>query len=93
MDFDCSHKKSNDEEMINEWNLCRTENERANILKKSTFTLIPCMINENFVSTPVFLIRLYESLKYGAIPLILGADLVELPFSEVRSIYLRQNHH
>lgn len=83
MDFDCV-SSSKKKIVLDEWLLCKTEADRASILKKSTFTLIPCTIDEKLVSTPVFLVRLFESLKYGAIPVILGVDHVEMPFDEVR---------
>lgn len=66
-----------------EWLLCKNEEKRSTILKESTFALIPCTLNETTISTPTILTRLFESLKYGAIPLILGADHVALPFEEV----------
>lgn len=83
MDFDCV-SSSKKKIATDEWRLCKTENDRASILKKSTFTLIPCVMDERLISTPIFLLRLFESLKYGAIPVILGVDQVELPFDEVR---------
>ncbi|XP_052236593.1 exostosin-like 3 [Dreissena polymorpha] len=65
-----------------EWLLCGNENDRANILKQSTFSLIIAPANYTIISTTVFQARLYESLKSGAIPVILG-DYAELPFSEL----------
>ena len=84
MEFECSGSASKKESNIDEWQLCKNEKERGIILKESTFTLVPCMINDTFVSTPVFLVRLFEALKFGAIPVILGGDQIELPFDEVR---------
>lgn len=84
MDFDCPVVAGLDNDTIHdEWLLCRNAKERWTTLKDSTFALVPCTMNETALSTPTFLTRLYESLKYGAIPLILGADYVALPFSEV----------
>lgn len=85
MDFDCV-SSSKKKIISDEWRLCKSENDRASILKKSTFTLIPCTMDEKSISTPIFLLRLFESLKYGAIPVILGVDQVELPFDEVPKI-------
>ena len=83
MDFECDSEVLEGKVNVNEWQLCTNETIRRNVLKKSTFTLIPCMINEAFVSTPAFLVRLVEALKYGAIPVILQTDHADLPFSEV----------
>jgi len=88
MDFDCV-SSSKKKIVLDEWLLCKSEADRASILKKSTFTLIPCTIDEKSVSTPVILVRLFESLKYGVIPVILGVDQVEMPFDEVRTKRVR----
>lgn len=67
---------------IRDWMLCGTDSSRKSILKDSTFSLILSpSIGE--VSSTLFQARLYESLRSGAIPVILGADKVELPYSEV----------
>ena len=65
-----------------EWNLCGSETERAETLQQTTFSILIAPANSSVPSTTVFQTRLYESLKHGAIPVILG-DTVELPYSEL----------
>ncbi|KAK3088364.1 hypothetical protein FSP39_018243 [Pinctada imbricata] len=65
-----------------EWSICGTDLQRKDLLIKSTFSLILAPANTSYVSSTVFQLRLYESLKHGAVPVILG-DYVELPFSDV----------
>ena len=65
-----------------EWSICGTDLQRRDLLVQSTFSLILAPSNMSYVSTTVFQLRLYESLKHGAIPVILG-DYVQLPFSDV----------
>ncbi|XP_064597614.1 exostosin-3-like isoform X1 [Liolophura sinensis] len=66
---------------VSEWSLCGTDQSRQNFLQDSTFTLILTPTNTSLVSTVITQIRLYEALRYGAVPVILG-DHLELPFSE-----------
>lgn len=68
--------------VIGEWALCGVANERHDLLEQSTFSLIVAPRNTSFVSTGVFQIRLYESLRFGAVPVVLG-DFMELPFDEI----------
>lgn len=78
--FDC---EGGDTAGINgEWKLCGNEQQRAQILKQSTFSLIIAPSNVSYVSTSVFQRRFYESLKYGAIPVILGSQ-IHLPYEEI----------
>lgn len=49
--------------------ICGEENFRASILKISSFSLVPC-----FGPTTNFITRLLESLKYGAVPVIVNFD-------------------
>ena len=88
MEFECTGPAAKKEVNVNEWQLCKNERDRGSILKESTFVLIPSIINDTFASTPVFLIRLYEALKYGAIPVILGSDHIEMPYDEVCMILM-----
>lgn len=88
MEFECTGLAAKKEENANEWQLCKNERERGSVLKESTFALIPCAINDTLLSTPIFLVRLYEALKYGAIPVILGSDQIEMPYDEVRTVIL-----
>lgn len=65
-----------------EWAVCGTEENRGEMLRQSTFSIIVAPANFSVVSTTVFQTRLYESLKHGSVPVILG-DYVELPYSEL----------
>ncbi|KFM58926.1 Exostosin-3, partial [Stegodyphus mimosarum] len=64
-----------------EWLLCGSYESRTSILKDSTFSLLISPANYNLISTPQIHIRIYEALKTGAIPVILGSH-INLPFSE-----------
>ncbi|RZF46928.1 hypothetical protein LSTR_LSTR013240 [Laodelphax striatellus] len=68
-----------------EWQLCGSEGSRSEVLKASTFVLVPAPVNTSYVTTSLMLARVYEALQNGAIPVIVGADQfsVELPYSEV----------
>ncbi|CAG2210458.1 EXTL3 [Mytilus edulis] len=52
------------------------------VLKRSTFSLILPSNNISHKSTEIIQFRITEALKFGAIPVIFGDDLV-LPFSEI----------
>ena len=65
-----------------EWMLCGKEEERAGILLHSTFSIIIAPANISIASTTIFQTRLFESLKYGAVPVILG-DTAKLPYFEL----------
>lgn len=60
----------------NDWALCGTDSSRKAILKESTFVLILAPGDPNLVSTTLLQARIYESLRAGAIPVILGGDQV-----------------
>ncbi|XP_058450453.1 exostosin-3 [Malaya genurostris] len=66
---------------VRDWSLCGTDNSRKSVLKDATFTLLlsPGGLS---VSTTLFQARLYEALRAGAIPVILGGDQIELPYAE-----------
>lgn len=64
-----------------DWTLCGTDSSRKNVLKDSTFALILAPDNREASST-LMQARLYEALRSGAIPVILGADQILLPYSE-----------
>ncbi|XP_076059880.1 exostosin like glycosyltransferase 3 isoform X2 [Oratosquilla oratoria] len=66
---------------LSEWQICDTETTRTGLLKESTFTLILAPHNASQVSTVILQTRIFEALKYGAIPVILG-NYVQLPLSE-----------
>ena len=65
-----------------EWALCGTDSARKELLQQSTFSLVIAPTNYSIASTVLTQIRVYEALKYGAIPVILG-DYTRLPFAEV----------
>lgn len=66
-----------------EWALCGTESSRANVLKDSTFALVMAPTNISLVSTTVVQIRVYEAIRAGAIPVLLGGDRLEMAYGEV----------
>ncbi|XP_070209496.1 exostosin-like 3 [Littorina saxatilis] len=65
-----------------EWGLCGEVEQRQNILNQSTFTLLIFPLNDSLTSTHVFQTRLYEALKYGSVPVVLGFHR-RLPFDEI----------
>lgn len=66
-----------------EWALCGTESSRTNVLKDSTFALVMAPKNISVVSTTVVQIRVYEAIRAGAIPVLLGGDRLEMAYGEV----------
>ncbi|CAG5101669.1 Similar to botv: Exostosin-3 (Drosophila melanogaster) [Cotesia congregata] len=66
-----------------DWTLCGTESSRKEILKDSTFVLILAPSNSSFVTTSSIQARIYEALRSGAIPVILGGDQIYLSYNEV----------
>uniref|UniRef100_A0A1B6CK88 glucuronosyl-galactosyl-proteoglycan 4-alpha-N-acetylglucosaminyltransferase n=1 Tax=Clastoptera arizonana TaxID=38151 RepID=A0A1B6CK88_9HEMI len=68
---------------ISEWELCDEESTRNSVLRDSTFALIPAPRNTSFIVSALAMARLYEALKNGAIPVVVGGDRMELPYSEV----------
>lgn len=54
-----------------DWALCGTDSSRKTILKDSTFTLIFAP-SEDLISSTLLQARVYEALRSGAIPVILG---------------------
>ncbi|OXU17778.1 hypothetical protein TSAR_011354 [Trichomalopsis sarcophagae] len=82
--FECI--PASEEKKVNEvldWSLCGTDSSRKAILKESTFALILAPSNVSFLSTALMQARLYEALRSGAIPVILGGDRVALSYKEV----------
>ncbi|XP_022228476.2 exostosin-3-like [Drosophila obscura] len=66
---------------VSDWTLCGSDSSRKQLLKDSTFALILPPLNERVAST-LMLARLYEALRSGAVPVILGADELRLPYAE-----------
>ncbi|XP_071942366.1 exostosin-like 3 [Antedon mediterranea] len=81
IDFMCTKSNFEVQETQNvEWGLCGEHTERVSTLQQSTFALILATNNSIAFSTHLY-IRLYEALRYGAIPVILG-EQIQLPFNE-----------
>lgn len=66
-----------------DWSLCGTDSSRKSILKESTFALILAPSNATFITTSFMQARLYEALRAGAIPVVLGGDQILLCYDEV----------
>ena len=62
----------------NDWQLCWSHNERAKVLKASTFALIIQFGDDQTMT----LVRFMEALQYGAIPVLIS-DNVLLPFGDL----------
>lgn len=66
-----------------DWSLCGTDSSRRAILKESTFALILAPSNATLLTTSSMQARLYEALRSGSIPVILGGDQILLNYNEV----------
>ncbi|GJQ82814.1 hypothetical protein Trydic_g13516 [Trypoxylus dichotomus] len=66
-----------------DWGLCGTDSSRKAILKESTFTLIFAPKSSELLTTSLLQARIYEALRAGAIPVILGGDQIQLAYNEV----------
>lgn len=66
-----------------DWSLCGTDSSRRAILKESTFALILAPSNATLLTTSSMQARLYEALRAGSIPVILGGDQISLNYDEV----------
>ena len=65
-----------------EWSVCGTFALRSKVLSKSTFSLVfPAEDYKKVASSSIFNTRLAESLRLGAVPVIVGT-YVNLPFQE-----------
>lgn len=78
---DCESKEV--ESNITDWCLCGDETKRRVFITQSTFTLIPAPLDVNMISTAIMQTRIFEALKFGAIPIFLEFDRIRLPFDEV----------
>ncbi|XP_049887333.1 exostosin-3 [Pectinophora gossypiella] len=68
---------------IGDWALCGTDRSRRAILRDSTYALILAPADRTYSTTALLQARLYEALRSGAIPVILGGDRIRLPYDEV----------
>ncbi|KAF5277738.1 hypothetical protein FQR65_LT03718 [Abscondita terminalis] len=68
---------------LQDWALCGTDSSRKSYLRDSTFVLIFAPATSEYVSTTLLQARIYEALRSGAIPVILGGDQVRLAYDEV----------
>uniref|UniRef100_A0A2A4K6I9 glucuronosyl-galactosyl-proteoglycan 4-alpha-N-acetylglucosaminyltransferase n=1 Tax=Heliothis virescens TaxID=7102 RepID=A0A2A4K6I9_HELVI len=68
---------------IGDWALCGTDRSRRAVLRDSTFALLLAPADRAYVSTALLQARLYEALRSGAIPVLLGGDRTRLPYDEV----------
>lgn len=66
-----------------DWAFCGTDSSRRTILKDSTFALIFAPRSPSLISTTLLQARVYEALRSGAIPVILGGDQIKLAYHEV----------
>lgn len=82
---DCDNQRV--ENNITDWGLCGDETKRKVFLVQSTFTLIPAPLDVNLISTTTMQVRIFESLKFGAIPVFLEHNRIGLPFDEVKLVY------
>ncbi|XP_064489139.1 exostosin-3-like isoform X2 [Ornithodoros turicata] len=80
LEFVCAALDQGQEEG-GEWSLCGSLEHRMVLLRESTFSLIIAP-SDIYSTTASSLRRLSEALQCGAIPVILGADHLTLPFAE-----------
>lgn len=66
--------------MWGDWSMCGTEASRQALLRQSTFVLLLAPANSSLTTTATFQARLWEALRDGAIPVLLGGDSMQLPF-------------
>lgn len=66
-----------------DWSLCGTDSSRRTVLRDSTFVLIFAPSVPNLISTTLLQARVYEALRAGAIPVILGGDQIKLAYDEI----------
>lgn len=82
LQFQCNPATEQQEaDSVPDWTLCGSDSSRKQLLKDSTFVLILPPLNGR-VSSTLMLARIYEALRSGAIPVILGSDELRLPYAE-----------
>ena len=67
-----------------EWRLCDKTADRVHLLQASTFALIIAPLNNTIVTSLSVQTRVFEALKAGAVPVILGSN-IRLPFEALLS--------
>ncbi|KAK3914714.1 Exostosin-3 [Frankliniella fusca] len=82
LEFSCQPATER-EDLWADWSMCGTEASRQAVLRQSTFALLLAPANASLVTTATLQARLWEALRDGAIPVILGGDRLHLPYSEV----------
>ncbi|KAG6460744.1 exostosin-3 isoform X2 [Manduca sexta] len=84
LQFECDPPVENSaSQPIGDWALCGTDRSRRALLRDSTFVLILAPADSRYTTTALLQARLYEALRSGAIPIILGGDGIRLPYDEV----------
>ncbi|XP_018323408.2 exostosin-3 [Agrilus planipennis] len=68
---------------LTDWALCGTDSSRRALLRESTFVLVFAPVSSELISTSLLQARVYEALRSGAIPVILGGDQIRLAYDEV----------
>lgn len=68
---------------IGDWALCGTDRSRRSVLRDSTFVLILAPGDSSYATTALLQARMYEALRSGSIPVLLGGDRIRLPYDEV----------
>ena len=81
-DMQFSSKMNTFGERLLEWNVCGNELTRLDALRKATFSIILSPLDDTIISSKLVQLRVYESLKAGAIPVILGTNIL-LPYHEI----------
>ncbi|CAG9859519.1 unnamed protein product [Phyllotreta striolata] len=83
-EFECNPASDNNlNTVIQDWALCGTDSSRRALLKDSTFVLIFAPGQQDLISTTLLQARVYEALRSGSIPVILGGDQIKLAYYEV----------
>lgn len=83
-EFECNPASDNNlNSLVQDWALCGTDSSRRAILKESTFVLIFAPGRDDLMSTTLLQARVYEALRSGGIPVILGGDQIKLAYDEV----------
>ncbi|XP_056635228.1 exostosin-3 [Diorhabda sublineata] len=83
-EFECNPASDNNlNNGYEDWALCGTDSSRRTVLKDSTFVLIFAPGQENLISTTLLQARVYEALRSGTIPVVLGGDQINLAYDEV----------